>query len=84
LELLDVVPSHPDALGRRRSGGQEDQGIEDVLVESGRALQRAMALFDGSRQAAAEVGLEPTLAFEVSEGEGDVTRLVVPPPPLRS
>jgi hypothetical protein len=43
-----------------------------------------MALFDGTRQAAAEVGLEPTVAFEVSEGEGDVTRLVVPPPPLRS
>ncbi len=58
-------------------GGEQDEGVEHVVVEPGRVLQGAVAPLDGAGEAVAQVGFEREVAFEVGHRERDVAGLVV-------
>ncbi len=62
-----MLPSCADGVGGVVAGGEEHQGVEDVVVESGGVLECAVPLLDGAGEPAAEVGFELDVAFEVGE-----------------
>ena len=65
------------AVGRDGAGGQQHQGVEDLVVEPGGGPQRGVAAFDGPGQAGAKVGLDLGVALEVAERERHVAGLVL-------
>ncbi len=58
-------------------GGEQDEGVEDLLVEAGGVLERGVAVLDGARQAPEERGIVRGVLAQVGQAEGHVPRLVL-------
>ncbi len=77
LEFLDANVTSGDGGRGPVASGQDDEGIEDLLVEAGRGGERVVASMDRRTESVPERGFSGEMVFEMGHAVGDVTRFVL-------
>ena len=66
-----------ERVGCNGAGGEEEEGVEDLLVEAGGVAERLVTVLDRGGEASAQSRVVADVALEVGEAEGDVAGLVL-------